>query len=252
MNRGQTRLLVSVRNAAEAASAMAGGAHVIDIKEPDRGALGAADPQVWREVLQAVAGRAPVSAALGELFVDDAAAAAVLQLAAQTAGLSFAKIGLAGAAMANWPAVWQQALAALPPSVASVAVAYADWRSAQAPPPAEVIDRGAEIGCRYILFDTFSKSRGHLLDHLPLKLLTDLSKHAKTRGMQIVLAGSLELPLLPFVLPLAPALVAVRGAACRGNRQSAIDAERVRALAAAISADKSTFVGAAVTVPLGA
>lgn len=246
-------LLVSVRSAAEAASALAGGADVIDIKEPDRGALGAANPHVWRDVLETVAGRVPVSAALGELFTADASSVSVQDLAANTAGLAFAKIGLAGAiTMADWPALWKQSFAALPRSVVPVAVAYADWQSAQAPSPEEVIDRGAAFGCPLVLFDTFDKSGGCLLDHLPPAVLARLIRRAEQRGMKTVLAGSLSLSLLPRVLPLSPALIAVRGAACCGNRRSAIDADQVRALAAALSPDASTIVGAGVRATLGA
>ena len=60
-------LLVSVRSADEARAALAGGADVIDIKEPGRGPLGRADEATWRAVRAEVAGRVPVSAALGEL-----------------------------------------------------------------------------------------------------------------------------------------------------------------------------------------
>ena len=60
-------LLVSVRSAAEALAALAGGADVIDVKEPNQGSLGAADDDTISAVVRAVAGRAPVSAALGEL-----------------------------------------------------------------------------------------------------------------------------------------------------------------------------------------
>ncbi|HUE75078.1 MAG TPA: (5-formylfuran-3-yl)methyl phosphate synthase [Pirellulaceae bacterium] len=253
MSSYRVKLLVSVRNGAEAASALAGGANVIDIKEPDRGALGAADPQVWREVLDTVAGRAPVSAALGELFAADASSASVQDLAAQTAGLAFAKVGLAGATtIGDWPALWKHSLAALPHTVLPVAVAYADWQSAAAPPPEEVIDRGAESGCALVLFDTFTKSGGCLLDHLPPATLARLMHRAAQRSLKVVLAGSLSLSLLPRVLPLSPALIAVRGAACRGNRSSAIDADQVRSLAAALSPDASTIVGAEVPAPLGA
>src|SRR5437016_5096196 len=62
-----TQLLVSVRSAAEAEAALAGGAQVIDVKEPLRGALGRADDAAIAAVVEAVAGRCPVSAALGEL-----------------------------------------------------------------------------------------------------------------------------------------------------------------------------------------
>ena len=41
------KLLVSVRSAAEAAAALEGGAHVIDVKEPLNGALG--NVELWRE-----------------------------------------------------------------------------------------------------------------------------------------------------------------------------------------------------------
>src|SRR5262245_13850027 len=62
-----TRLLVSVRSAAEAHAALAGGADLIDVKEPSRGPLGRADDSVISAVLVAVHGRRPVSAAMGEL-----------------------------------------------------------------------------------------------------------------------------------------------------------------------------------------
>lgn len=62
------RLLVSVRSAAEAEAALAGGADLIDIKEPTRGSLGRADDRVIADILRQVAGRRPVSAALGELW----------------------------------------------------------------------------------------------------------------------------------------------------------------------------------------
>ena len=61
-----TALPVSVRSAAEAEAALAGGAAVIDVKEPDRGVLGRADGAVIAAVAGAAAERAPVSAALGE------------------------------------------------------------------------------------------------------------------------------------------------------------------------------------------
>ena len=252
MNSVRTKLLVSIRSAPEASAALAGGADVIDIKEPDRGALGAADPSVWREVLATVARRAPVSAALGELCEESSSPAAALDLAAQTSGLWLAKVGLAGASRSpHWSAHWEQTLSALPPTVGAVAVAYADWQTAAAPSPREVIERGAELGCRYLLLDTFDKSRGNLLDHLPLESLARLMVRAADRGMHVALAGSLTLALLPRVLPLNPALVAVRGAACRDQRQSAIDADKVRRLAAAI-ADPSIIVDANWPAPAGA
>ena len=53
-----TKLLVSVRCAEEATAALAGGADIIDVKEPRRGSLGRADDRVIREVMEVVAGDA--------------------------------------------------------------------------------------------------------------------------------------------------------------------------------------------------
>ncbi len=55
-----TGLLVSVRDAEEAADAVAAGADLIDVKEPRGGSLGATSPAVMAEVVRSVAGRRPV------------------------------------------------------------------------------------------------------------------------------------------------------------------------------------------------
>ena len=91
-----TRLLVSVRNAVEAQEAVAAGAHLVDVKEPARGALGNADAPTIQEVLSIVAGRCPVSAALGELMAGPA-----LCLEGLPAGIRFAKLGLSQCASAG-------------------------------------------------------------------------------------------------------------------------------------------------------
>src|SRR5262245_65855688 len=87
-------LLVSVRSAAEAEVALAGGATLIDVKEPARGSLGRADDMTIAAVLHVVAGRRPVSAALGEL-VDKSSLP-------RCSGLAFVEWGLAGAARLDW------------------------------------------------------------------------------------------------------------------------------------------------------
>ena len=51
--------------AAEAAAALAGGADIIDAKNPLAGALGAVSETTLREIAAAVAGWRPVTAALG-------------------------------------------------------------------------------------------------------------------------------------------------------------------------------------------
>src|SRR5688572_1266699 len=88
------RLLVSVASAAEASAALAGGANVIDAKDPRTGALGAVSVDVLRQIHAAVAGARFVTAAIG-----DAADEAETERVAGTfaaAGAALVKVGFAG------------------------------------------------------------------------------------------------------------------------------------------------------------
>ncbi len=220
-------LLVSVRNATEAVAALAGGADLIDVKEPSRGALGAADAAVWNEVLHVVAGGAPVSAALGELLDRE-----VFTRAAAAGGLRFAKFGLAGCGRRrDWRLLWQAAVDALPPGVLAVPAAYADWRAAAALPPPAVLELARQSPARLLLIDTWEKSGRTLFDALTFAALETISRAAADCGVQLVLAGSLSLAAIERLLPLAPAYVGVRGAACRGGRNGKIDTALVKTLA---------------------
>jgi uncharacterized protein (UPF0264 family) len=228
MNVAPPGLLVSVRSVAEAEAALAGGADLIDVKEPARGPLGRADDAVIAGVLQAVAGRRPVSAALGEL--RDAAPCPLR-------GLAFAKWGLAGAGP-DWEDQLQAALESLRAVDAAcrpVAVAYADWRRAQAPPPAAVADFAARHAA-ILLLDTGVKDGSTLLDWLAPPQLSELRKQTRQAGVPIALAGSLGCREIAALADLQPDWFAVRGAACLdGQRGQAIDAGQVRRLKCVVS-----------------
>jgi uncharacterized protein (UPF0264 family) len=232
-------LLVSVRDAREALAALEGGAHIIDVKEPRRGSLGAADATAIEAVVRAVAGRAPVTAAAGELI--DLLHTPVPPM---PDGVSLFKIGLAGCRdLPHWQLRWREAMAALwtkpnAPSQA-VAVVYADWRTAVAPPPEEVLCTASEFGCPALLVDTWSKSSGTLFDHWPAHDLHAFVEEVRSHDMYIVLAGSLVGECLAAASQLRPDLVAVRTAVCKADRAGPISRQRVAAVRKAISAAPS-------------
>ncbi len=215
-----------MRDANEAAAALAAGADLIDVKEPHRGALGMADGETLREVLATVAARVPTSIALGEL-VEANAAPALEPLP------TYAKFGLAGAARtADWHGKLGRAIGALPRGVQPVAVAYADWRRADAPPPQEVLSAAIELGCRGLLVDTFSKTDEALDKHLASAELRELVNAARRSNLLTVLAGGLGIDDLWKLLPLEPDFFGFRGAVCRGGREATLEAELVRKLKA--------------------
>src|SRR5205085_10571757 len=196
-----TGLLVSVRNAAEAQIALAGGADVIDIKEPRRGALGPADPKVWDEIRAAIGQRVTSSVALGELLRDP-----VESLAPQTTGFRFAKIGLAGCHRSRgWIARWISAIGKLPLTTHPVPVAYADWPRADAPSPSVALWLAEQSPARLLLVDTWDKSSGSLLDGLSWQSLREIARHTAEAGVRLVVAGSLDQQAIMKVQKLTPA-----------------------------------------------
>lgn len=219
-----TRLLVSVRGVEEVETALRAGVEWIDIKEPAAGALGAADPATIAAIVKRVGVRANISVALGEL--RDFTSRPKLPRA-----ISFAKLGLAGcAAQPDWPRRWEAVLRSLPAKVTPVAVAYADWRYAQAPSPLDVIEHGARIGCGAALLDTYGKQAGGLFDHCGENQVRDWIAEARRHGMLTVLAGSLALEMIERAARLQPDLVAVRGAACDDGRSGQVSETRIAEL----------------------
>jgi uncharacterized protein (UPF0264 family) len=217
-------LLVSVRSAAEAEAAVEGGADLIDVKEPSRGSLGRADDETIAAVIRAVAGRKPISAAMGEIKEGPAA---FLE-----PGLTYWKWGLA-----SQPACgWRLLCPAVPPQQTVVA-AYVDWQKAAAPRP-ELVAQAAAVGSfGVLLLDTFAKDGSTLLDWLSIEQIETLTRQCHAAGVRIALAGSLGPKEIAALAHICPDWFAIRGAACRrGQRTETIDPERVRELVALVHA----------------
>ena len=238
------RLLVSVRSLQEADEAIAGGCDILDIKEPRRGSLGAASEETIQEV--AKSGRrsgVPVSAALGECTEWQRSESLLQPGAVAKFDLQFVKLGLAGMRQRqNWAEEWLCLAARCAGKAAAgarhVAVVYADWQTADAPCPQEILDvvsrttrtRQLPSGERNglfsgVLIDTFEKSSGRLLDAMDPQEIQNMRQQTAACGLFLGLAGRLTQAMLPQLVSLAPDIVAVRSAACRGQQRNA-DVER--------------------------
>jgi len=215
---------VSVRSAAEAITALQGGAPVIDIKEPERGPLGRADVAVWQAVRRVVPPNVELSVALGEL--NDWDDRPPLH-ADDFAGIGYRKLGLAHATK-DWSRAWSSLRRASGVGPSWVAVVYADWARAGAPHPDLVLDEALAINdCTAVLVDTWSKTEPSPLD----ESWSPWVARARAAGKKIVLAGGLNAAAITRLAPLRPDLFAVRGAACRGgDRHSTVDVELVARL----------------------
>ena len=211
------KLLVSVRNLDEAKAAVAGGADIIDIKEPDNGSLGKADDQVINEIVSDITDR-PISAALGELHEKQSVHTPI----------DYVKIGLTNASC-DWRDELANQFQGMKNAWA-IAVAYADFDRVGAPTVQDVLD-WAPVNAAGLLIDTAIKDGRGLFDWIDEFDLIRIIEETHASGLMVGLAGSLEGSDLIKAAALEPDIVAVRGAACSsGDRRSGIDSDRVTAI----------------------
>jgi len=238
------RLLVSVRSADEAVAAAAGGADIIDIKEPRHGSLGRPSASTVSEIrgrllqVTEAAAMPPISCALGELQEwwpgDDGTLPDFPEAALD--GCDFAKAGLAGCRdHCDWTVSLQQLRRRFGAVPGWVAAAYADASRADAPEVEEVVAAAKMGACRVLLIDTWQKDGSTLLDWLSLERLQRISDDCLSAGVLLALAGRVQLGQVGALLRVRPAIVAVRGAVCEGgDRAGRISASRIAEFRAAL------------------
>ena len=227
-------LLVSVRSAAEAAAALAGGADIVDAKEPHAGALGAVSLDVLRGIHRVVATRRPLSAAIGDATDEAAIERTAREVAA--AGALFVKVGFSGIAGATRMAALAAAahrgvVDGSAGRSALVAVGYADADETVSLVPSALVDLAARAGARAVLLDTANKNGPGLRALIDPDVLAAWVAHAHASGLRVALAGKLTADDLPFVRDTGADIAGVRAAACEGGRTGRVTPERVAALA---------------------
>jgi dihydroneopterin aldolase len=227
-------LLASVTEPAEAEIALAGGADIIDLKDPAKGALGALTPAAVRATVSAIAGRRPVSAVIGDLPMEPDAIAAAAELMAET-GVDYIKIGL-------FPGDGRQAciraLSPLARRTKIVGVMFADDE-----PDVALLPLMAECGFSGAMLDTARKGEGRLLDHADMGTLGEFVRACRAHALLAGLAGSLEAPDVPRLLLLAPDYLGFRGALCAAHdRTMSLDADAVSLIRGLIPPDLRSAV----------
>lgn len=227
-------LLVSVRDAEEAATAVAAGAAIIDVKEPRNGPLGRAAVEIVAAVAAATGRHAPLTLACGELAAGDEIPAHVAdvlgRLGPATPPPKAVKAGPAGLSLAAWCTAFGRLRENLPPGIEAVAVAYADWRRAESPPPDAVFAEAFRMNATALLVDTFDKRGPGLLTTIPSRTVAAWALAAAAAGIPLAVAGRMTPVEVAEAFGLGAGIVGVRSAACDGGRDGRITAPRVRQL----------------------
>jgi (5-formylfuran-3-yl)methyl phosphate synthase len=219
-------MLASVTGPEEADIAVRQGADIVDLKEVAAG-FGTVTPEVVRATVAAVARRRPVSAVVGE---PDVERIATIAAALAEAGASYVKVGLS-------PHLQRddliRALAPLAREAKLIGVMFADDGA-----DSTLIPVMAQSGFAGVMLDTARKTGARLLDHMDITELALFVDAAHAHGLMAGLAGSLETPDIPRLLPLAPDVLGFRRALCVDHdRTGRIDPDAVAAVRALIPGD---------------
>jgi uncharacterized protein (UPF0264 family) len=229
------RLLVSVSSANEASAALAGGADIIDAKDPLAGSLGPVTAGVLGEIHAAVAGLRLVTAALGDVTHEAETERAATAFC--SSGAALVKIGFVGISdprrvEALTHAAVRGARAGGAGRSGVVAVAYADADRVGSLPVARFADLAARAGASGLLLDTADKAGPGLRGLILQGALEAWVSEAHEAGLLVALAGKLGPDDLAFVRDAGADIAGVRGAACEGGRAGRVSADRVAVLRA--------------------
>lgn len=233
------KLLISPKNEAEALEAIAGGADIIDVKNPKEGPLGANFPWVIKRVRQVVPASIEVSCTLGEM-PNLPGSMALATLGAATTGVNYVKAGLYGLKTPEEAVYLMQSVAKAAkdynPSVKVVVSGYADAERINTVDPLLVPKIAHDAQADIAMIDTAIKDGKSLFTFLTKPKLQCFVDEAHEYGLKAALAGSLQKEDLPAVYALGADVAGVRSAACtlsdRVNGQ--ITKQKVRELVEAI------------------
>jgi (5-formylfuran-3-yl)methyl phosphate synthase len=227
------KLLVSPMNKEEAIIVSRGGADIVDVKNPIEGSLGANFPWIIKDVKEAVNGRQPISATIGD-FNYKPGTASLAALGAAVAGADYIKVGLYDIQ------TQAQAFELLINVIRSVkdydstkkivASGYSDYKRINSISPLSLSEVAAKAMVDVVMVDTAikdGKSTFEFMDEKGLKRFTDT---AHEYGLENAIAGSLKFDDLPVLERIGPDIIGVRGMVCGGNRRTAIQQELVEKL----------------------
>ena len=232
------RLLVSPINIEEAEAAMAGGADILDVKNPREGSLGANFPWVIRSVAEVSAGRLPVSATIGD-FDYKPGTASLAALGAAFSGADHIKVGLlkienqeqAGDMLANIV----RAVKEFDDKKKLVAAAYSDCARVGSISPMDLPEVAAECGADVVMVDTAIKDGMSTFEFMTESEISEFIALGHDFGLDVAVAGTIKFIDLDLLKRVAPEIVGVRGAVCGGDRSGQIKEELVRRMKADLS-----------------
>ena len=206
-----SQFLASVTNLHEAEVIVRAGADILDLKNPQAGALGALDINTIREIVSAFTHRITVSATVGDITNTKLLAPMVEAIAAT--GVDIIKIGYFPELNADEFCQIVNGYTAR--NMKIVVVFFSDTID-----ELNDIESIIEDTCAYgYMLDTANK-KDDLLSCLSIEELSEFVALCKERDSMVGLAGSLSQYDIPVLLPLSADYLGFRGALCTAHERT--------------------------------
>jgi uncharacterized protein (UPF0264 family) len=229
------KLLVSPTDELDALEAVKGGAEIIDVKNPHEGSLGAAAPELIREISHAVKKTIPISAALGDI-PNLPGTVAQAALGAALAGADYVKVGLHGVAKEE-DAIYLlrtviDTLTDFDSKSKTVAALYGDYLRAGTMNPSVLPDIAQSAGVETVMIDTAIKDGRSLFIFISEEEVASFIEKGRENDLEVALAGSLVEDSFKTAAGLKPDIIGVRTAALPGGDRTGgrVDAQLVKEL----------------------
>lgn len=221
-----TKLLTSVRNLKEAQLALDAGTDWLDLKEPEKGALGAVPLEVVSQVVKWSNDhqlQVPVSATIGDCWEQPELIPKRVAAMAET-GVDFVKIGIFANKFSAEIAMAIENSVGL--SARLIVLCFAE-----APPGSEDISAIADLGASGLMLDTAEKQDGRLTEKMSVSEIHRFVIDVKNRQCLCGLAGSLRIDDIDTLAKSGADYLGFRGALCdRHIRNGELSSAEVRRL----------------------
>ncbi|GFO70997.1 (5-formylfuran-3-yl)methyl phosphate synthase [Bathymodiolus japonicus methanotrophic gill symbiont] len=224
-----SRMLASVNNLEEALIALQLDVDIIDLKQPELGALGALQTPQVQIIVEQIQRAKPVSATIGDLPMQAELIFNAVSNMADT-GVDYIKIGFFPGQ--DWTKVITKLATLTQTRIKLIAVLFADQQ-----PDLNNIEQFSQAGFSGIMLDTMNKASGSLTQVMPLATLQHFVHTAHQQQLLCGLAGSLRASDIQILLPLQADYLGFRGALCEQHQRTAkLDPAAILKIKASIAA----------------
>ena len=207
-----TGFLASVSSVDEARLVRSQGVDVIDLKDPNKGALGALDEDSVRSIAMLIDDGTTLSATIGDL----PAYAAELEtgvIKMHACGVDIVKVGVFDKSLSPFMLSALDRLTRR--NIRIVLVFFAEFY------PVDIdFRRLQDTGITGVMLDTSDKASGNLREKLDDGILAEFVDNAKLAGLIAGLAGSLTREDIPPLLRVNPDYLGFRGALCKQHKRN--------------------------------